>query len=55
MPGMMRSRSTGCTCCGDWVADRAREKREWERLADAEIERWRGALDLMSRWPTEEP
>ncbi len=34
MPGMMRSRTTGCTCCGDWVADRAVERRALLRWRD---------------------
>lgn len=54
MPGMMRSRSTGCTCCGEWGRDRATEKREFTALVDAEIERWRDALNLMATWPVEE-
>lgn len=42
MPGMMRSRITGCQCldcAGGWCADRASEKRDWWRevLEEADL------------------
>ncbi|AHH20827.1 putative bacteriophage protein [Nocardia nova SH22a] len=54
MAGMMRSRSTGCTCCGDWGPDRAAEKRDWQRREWAQADRrrtWQGDARRPDYWP----
>jgi len=37
MPGMMRSRVSGCLCCSATCADRASEKRDWVREVTDEL------------------
>ena len=54
MPGMMRTRSTGCTCCGDWGPDRASDNRAWRHLEQSQTDPWR-ALDGEARPPRQYP